>query len=81
MQCDLIDRVDDLTALVKLRDDNDTGQLSPTRNKIGAMSTVKNLLLKESSALEGKAILWSVPLSKKLGRHGADYSYCIRHAG
>jgi hypothetical protein len=80
MQCDLIDRVDDLTALVKLRD-NDTGQLSPTRNKIGAMSTVKNLLLKASSTIEAKAILWSFLLSKKLGRHGADHSDCIRYVG
>jgi hypothetical protein len=79
MQSDLIDRVDDLIVLVKLRDD--TGQLSPTKNKIGAMSTVKNLLLKASSTLEAKAILRSLLLSKKLGRHGADHSDCIQYAG
>jgi hypothetical protein len=67
MQCNLINRVDDLTALVKLRDD--AGQLSPpTKNKIGAMSTVKDLLLKASSTLEGKAILQSLLSSKEVGQ-------------
>jgi hypothetical protein len=55
MQCNLIDIVDDLTALVKLRDG--AGQHSPpTKSKIGAMNTARDLLLKASSTLEGKAI-------------------------